>query len=173
MDPKIIKDFLKPEQFEDFQKMFYLPTFPWYLNKVLNENEERQFTHSFFLRQKRNSDFFPFLRPFVKKLNMFILVKAKANLLLKTTKIVEHGFHKDFDLNHVPLLTAVYYVNTNNGYTQLKNGTKIPSLANTIAIFDTQEMHTGSTCTDKDHRIVLNFNYIEGIEEIEGVKDDV
>ena len=120
METKIIKDFLEPEQFKDIKEMFYLPTFPWYLNKILHENEERQFTHSFFLRQKRNSEFFPFLRPFLKKLNMFILVKAKANLLLKTPTIKEHGFHKDFDLNHIPLLTAVYYINTNNGYTKLQ-----------------------------------------------------
>tara|TARA_Y100001973_G_C5138970_1_gene301890 strand:- start:607 stop:1110 length:504 start_codon:yes stop_codon:yes gene_type:complete len=166
MEPKIIKDFLEPKQFEDIKQMFYLPTFPWYLNKVLNENEERQFTHSFYLRQKRNSDFFPFLRPFLKKLNMFILVKAKANLLLKTPTIVEHGFHKDFDLKHIPLLTAVYYINTNNGYTKLKNGTNITSVANTMVVFDTQQLHTGSTCTDEDHRIVLNFNYIEGVKDV-------
>ena len=173
MEPKIIKDFLEPEQFEDIKQMFYLPTFPWYLNKVLEENEDRQFTHSFYLRQKRNSEFFPFLRPFLKKLNMFILVKAKANLLLKTPTVVEHGFHKDFDLPHIPLLTAVYYVNNNNGYTKLQNGTKILSEENSISIFNTQKSHTGSTCTDKEHRLVLNFNYIEGVEEIEGVKDDI
>ena len=127
----------------------------------------------FFLRQKRNSEFFQFLHPFLKKLNMFILVKAKANLLFQANTVVEHGFHKDFDLPHIPLLTAVYYVNTNNGYTKLQNGTKIPSEENSISIFNTQEPHTGSTCTDKEHRLVLNFNYIEGIEGIEGVKDDI
>jgi len=173
MEPKIIKNFLEPEQFKDIKKMFYLSTFPWYFNKVLEETNDRQFTHSFFLRQKRNSEFFQFLRPFLKKLNMFILVKAKANLLFQTDTVVEHGFHKDFDLPHIPLLTAVYYVNTNNGYTKLQNGTKIPSEENSISIFNTQESHTGSTCTDKEHRLVLNFNYIEGIEGIEGVKDDI
>ena len=165
METKIIKDFLEPEQFEDIKKIFYLPTFPWYLNKILNQNEERQFTHSFYLKHKRNSDFFSFLNPFFKKLNMFILVRAKANLLLKTPTIKEHGFNKDLDIPHIPLLTAVYYINTNNGYTKLKNGTKVPSKENSIAIFDTQEFHTGSTCTDKDHRLVLNFNYIEGVED--------
>ena len=123
MEPKIIKNFLEPEQFEDIKKMFYLPTFPWYLDRILEKNEEKQFTHSFFLREKRNSEFFSFLSPFLKKLNMFILVKAKANW------------------------------------------TKIPSKENTMVIFDTHELHTGSTCTDKAHRIVLNFNYIEGVKE--------
>ena len=167
MEPKIIKNFLEPEQFKDIKKMFYLSTFPWYLDRILEKNEEKQFTHSFFLREKRNSEFFSFLSPFLKKLNMFILIKAKANFLIQTDTIIEHGFHKDFDLDHIPILTAVYYINTNNGYTKLKNGTKIPSKENTMVIFDTHELHTGSTCTDKAHRIVLNFNYIEG------VKDDV
>ena len=162
METKIIKDFLEPEQFKDIKEMFYLPTFPWYLNKILHENEERQFTHSFFLKQKRNSDFFPFLRPFLKKLNMFILVKAKANLLFQTDTIIEHGFHKDFNsTKNKKINTGIFYINTNNGYTKFKNNKKIESKENTFIEFNSNKMHTGSSCTNEKKKIVLNFNYIK------------
>ena len=55
--------------------------------------------------------------------------------------------------------TAVFYVNSNNGYTKLKNGTIIKSEENKIAIFDGETEHTGTTCTDEEFRVVVNINY--------------
>ena len=71
--------------------------------------------------------------------------------------------HIDQDIkNNKKLKTAIYYVNTNNGYTKFKkNNKKIISEKNKLIIFDNDLEHTGSTCTDDRLRVVINFNYVE------------
>ncbi len=119
----------------------------------------------FYNAHKPNSYYFDNLIPIFNKLKVKALIKVKANYLWKTDKIIEHGFHtdtaqhiKDHEANWK---TAVYYINTNNGYTKFENGKKIKSKANKLVFFPASVRHTGSTCTDKDERIVLNINYYD------------
>ena len=70
---------------------------------------------------------------------------------------LEHPLHIDNKLKNN--MTAIYYVNTNNGYTRFKNENKIPSEQNKLIIFNTETEHSGTTCTDEPCRIVINFNY--------------
>ena len=72
-------------------------------------------------------------------------------------KIIRHGFHVDF--SYVGSKTAIYYVNSNNGYTEFEDGTKIESIKNRIVIFPSNLKHTGTTCTDRKIRTIVNFNY--------------
>ena len=55
-------------------------------------------------------------------------------------------------------------MNTNNGYTTFKDGTKVDSVANRMIIFDSELDHTGTTCTDQKSRVIINFNFLEGRE---------
>ena len=58
------------------------------------------------------------------------------------------------------LKTAVFYINTNNGYTEFKNGVKVHSVANRVCIFDSNLEHRGTTHSEGGHqRVVVNFNY--------------
>ena len=54
---------------------------------------------------------------------------------------------------------AIYYFNTNNGYTLFENGDKVESIRNRLIMFKSNLRHTGTTCTDKPNRYVLNINY--------------
>ena len=84
----------------------------------------------------------------------------KANLGPKTPKPITCNFHTDVVKSYVGSKTAVYYINTNNGYTLFKKGKKkVKSVENRIVIFDAMEEHTTVTQTDKDVRLVLNINY--------------
>jgi hypothetical protein len=58
------------------------------------------------------------------------------------------------------LKTAVFYLNTNNGYTYFENNEKVLSTENTFVEFDSHIMHGGTTCTDQLKRMMINFNYI-------------
>ena len=58
--------------------------------------------------------------------------------------------------------TAIFYLNTNNGYTLFEDGQRVASVANRIVIFDAALRHTGASCTDADHRLVLNLNFVRG-----------
>ena len=55
-------------------------------------------------------------------------------------------------------MTVVYYLNTCDGYTHFKDGTRVETIENRAVIFNSQVPHGGSTCTNADNRIVLNIN---------------
>ena len=111
------------------------------------------------------SAYFENLVPILEIKNPVSLIRIKANLLIRTPNIVEDGFH--VDMTNVPeekqkqLTTSILYMNTNNGYTKFEDGTKVESVANRFVTFPANMKHTGTSCTDKKIRVVINFNYFE------------
>ena len=81
--------------------------------------------------------------------------RVKANLTLKTSTPEKSLFHSDYK----DMKTAIFYINTNNGYTEFKNGVIVNSVANRLCNFDSNLEHQGVTCTDEKRRVVINFNY--------------
>ena len=157
----IIKDNILKKEDADYIESFLTGThFSWYLNKIVPpENiKDHQMTHIFFDNNRITSDFFNILNPILNYLNPKAIVRIKANLNHKENDINIHGYHTDF--NYENLKTAIYYVNTNNGFTIFKkDGKKILSQKNKIVIFDSNEEHSGTNCTDKPFRLAINFNY--------------
>ena len=70
---------------------------------------------------------------------------------------MRHGFHVDVPWN---CMTGIYYVNSNDGYTEFKeSGTKVESVANRMVTFPSQTLHSGTSCTNATRRIAINFVY--------------
>jgi hypothetical protein len=139
--------------------------FPWYYNEGILALEDTrlnqyQFTHTFYRDSLSLSHNFEILTPIIKKINPVALMRAKANLNPRTEEIFEHGYHTDYDNPPSNQRTAVFYVNTNNGLTVFEDGTKIESVENRLVSFKTSLLHTGTTCTDVNRRVLINFNYI-------------
>jgi len=163
---KVIDNLLDKDSFKRVHDMFYNnENFPWFPTPVLDYKEHKQFVHFFYYDHKPNSIYNEILKPIYNLLGVKALIKVKANYLWKTDKIIEHGFHTD-GAKHIPKddnpdwKTAIFYINTNNGYTKFNIKKKIvKSKANRIVKFPAKIKHTGTTCTDKDERIVLNINY--------------
>ena len=160
---KIIDDFLSPSESYRIENLFLSLNFPWFFGeRVLSDGvlckdlDNYQFAHLFYRDHKFTGQYHSILDPMIVKLKADALIKIKANLNPRTEKIIEHGYHKDFQLD---CLTAVYYVNTNNGYTRFKNGDVVNSVRGRMLIFNSDEYHTGSTCTDQKCRSVINFNF--------------
>jgi hypothetical protein len=158
---KVINNCLKIKETNELEKLLTSNYFPWFCVEgiVFKKENNFQFTHMFYSKYAINSTFFDFIRPILKILNPVSIIKIKANLLTKDTKIIEHTMHVDVTAKGAK--TAIYYVNTNNGYTKFINKKIVNSEKNKLIIFDSQTQHTGTTCTDKNYRIVLNFNYFE------------
>ena len=154
----IIKNLLKKKDFKHLENIIHGKNFPWYLNPVVRPKDKLyQFTHVFYYH-KINSQFFKDLKPVLDILKPRELLRIKANLLFSTPEIVEHGYHLDYKTR--PHQTAILYLNSNNGYTRFRGGKKITSEKNKLVKFDGSLWHTGSSCTNQQHRTVINFNYI-------------
>ena len=71
-------------------------------------------------------------------------------------------FHTDTNgqENEEKMTTAIYYLNTNNGYTEFEDGTKVDSVRNRLVVYPTNTTHRAAGQTDTNKRIVINFNYI-------------
>jgi len=90
--------------------------------------------------------------------NDVLWIRIKANMNPATHEHVQLGqFHQDYEF---PCTTSIFYINTNNGWTEFEDGTKVKSVANRLVTFPSQMNHVGYSCTDEQVRIVVNFNYI-------------
>lgn len=157
-DIKVIDNFIDFESFIRIKKLLTGSNFPWFYQDNVNHANDGffQFTHTFYHNHSPQSRNIEDITPIVNKLEAKALIRIKANLLTKTEKIIKHGYHIDFKFNNT---TGIYYVNTNNGFTEFENGTKIESVENRFVSFPSHFMHSGSSSTDTNQRIVINFNY--------------
>lgn len=169
---KVYDNFIDKPVFEEMRKQ--VMNINWrYGGKVANdfddgpnceEKYDWQMVHMFYKHPFEMSDQFHIINPIVQKINPIIMYRAKLNLNPCTDKIVEHGYHQDYQPEELGKIftSAVYYLNTNNGYTKFEDGTTIPSVENRLITFPSTLNHTGSSCTDTKHRLVLNLVYVEG-----------
>ena len=165
---KVIDNFLKQEEFQFIQQFFYSDNLTWFWNETIaGENDSLnnfQFTHTFF--RTRNpyleNNFSPFghyLKAIFLRLAPMYTLRVKANLRPRTSFPHKSNWHTDIS---VKSLTAIFYIDTNNGYTEFKSGEIINTVENRIVIFDSNLEHRGVSCTDQKRRTVLNINYIPG-----------
>lgn len=140
--------------------------FTWNFNPILggeynifypNEKEPFQFTHCLYEKFSPTSEHFKYINPFIKKLNPKALIRVKLNLTTRSENIIKDKFHNDQNFAHK---VAIFYLNTNNGFTLFEDGNKVNSVENRMLIFDGSLRHLGTNCTDKQRRVVINFNYL-------------
>lgn len=161
---KIFDNFLDYDTFNQIKSVFVGNySFPWYYNEKILSTEDKlvldkfQFTHILYKQnQGICSDFYQFLIPLIDKIDTPLLIKIKANLGTRTNSHIESGMHTDSDLIHK---TAVFYLNTNNGYTLFEDGGKVESLENRLVVFNSNIAHTGVSQTDTNIRCLINLNY--------------
>jgi len=155
---KIINNFINEKKFKILKNKIFNMYFPWYLQEGVNKEKDGyfQFTHVFITEEKLNSEYIDILNLVTEKLKPKKIIRAKLNLLTKTKKIIEHGFHTDLNVN---CNTGILYINSNNGYTKFKNNKIIRSEENKFVFFKSKVEHTGTSCTDENYRVVLNLNY--------------
>ena len=166
---KIEDNFLEQKEFDNLQIVIMGEIFTWnYITRIDSGDDvdKFQFTHMFYFNNAPTSPFLEILTPIIKKIDPITLGKIKANLLTRTPNIIENTFHVDGDATYdeeklKQLTTSIFYVNTNNGYTKFEDGTKVESVANKMVTFPTNMKHTGTSCTDEQTRVVINFNYFK------------
>lgn len=169
MNYHIVDDFM-PEEFHN--KIWNLVTgqrFPWFYGSKTNHDDsspyikqednldDYHFIHHFYDKDQPVSPFFgEFIVPILFELGALSSIRIKANWHPRTETIYENPLHKDYPFEHKG---AVYYLNTNDGYTLFEDGTKVESIANRILLFDSFKYHRSTTCTNASGRFNINFNY--------------
>jgi hypothetical protein len=162
IENKIIDNFLSEEEYLKIKYMMLddWRNFPWFYTPsvaTLNDNDI-YFVHTFQEKQYNlQSPTLNNLTPILKKMNIDDLWRVKGNLFPNQNKFIEHDAHIDYNEPHQ---AAIYYINTNNGYTKLKDGTKVDSVANRLLLFNGSEYHSSTNCTNDKIRVNINFNYI-------------
>ena len=156
---EVIDNFLPSTIFYNLQKNIMSSEFPWYYNDFIltprNYEKDYQFTHQFVNPDTGCQDYYYLIEPCVKQLRMSNIKRIKANLNTRTIFHKSGGFHTDYP----NMLTSIFYVNTNNGWTKFKGGDKIKCVENRMVIFDSNIEHSGFSCTNQKRKIVVNFNY--------------
>ena len=122
--------------------------FPWYFNPTVVTAPPKidtyfQFTHFFYRKGMWCSDHSWVLKPILEKIKPLSILRIKANLNPRETKHIEHGFHNDFAFtDNAKITTAIFYVNTNNGYTLFENGDKVKSVKQILGVSFLQQENT-------------------------------
>ena len=166
MKPVVIDNFLDEQSFRNLQNVILGNDFTWfYINAIDYSNEEGdkfQFFHAFFKEDIGvNSHQYGILSNILNKIKPKDIFRIKANLLTRTSKIEVNTFHSDIVyLGILPWTTSIFYINTNNGYTEFETGAKVESIENRMVVFPAEMKHRGTSCTDKKIRVVINFNYL-------------
>ena len=156
-----LDNFLEREDFLRINNTMLNPEFPWFYNPFVDDENEHgdnyQFTHTFYKAPNgNNSEHIHILNPLFEKLKASLLVRVKANLNPRAVNPQLGTFHRDvkYDCH-----TAIYYVNSNNGYTEFEDGSIVESVENRIVIFRSDKLHTGRNCNDENARVIINLNY--------------
>ena len=163
MNYEIIDNFLSEKSYKKIQETVSNNYFPWFLqNKINNFQKDNvfnyYFSHTFFDNEKINSDAFNIWEELLSKIKFKNLIRVKANLYPRTDTILEHEKHLDYTENGI---TSLYYINTNNGFTNLNDEIKVSSISNRFLKFNNNVLHNSSTCTDQKYRLTVVINYIE------------
>ena len=182
---KIEDNYLKQKDFDDIQELFLGNNLFWYFKyrfydsgsdyrPTLNPNTGPlamdndkldcfSFIHTFYEGIAPQSPFFERLHSILELLQPTSIMKIRANLITRLPNIVENPFHSDLselsEEKQKQWMTSIFYVNTNDGYTMFEDGTKVESVANRMLSFPANMKHTGTSCTNIQTRILINFNY--------------
>ena len=134
--------------------------FPVYFRRDVStpgSDDGMYFIHTFFNHEYGESQFLPIVIPLLNKLNAKTLLRVQYNLYPKTFFRHKHGWHTDFNIENKGL---IYYLNTNNGRTDIRNVGRVKSVKNRALFFNPQDKHRSTTCTDKHFRANIIINYL-------------
>lgn len=168
MTIKVIKNVLTESTHKNILSVVQADDVCWYKGQVLDSNtKDYQFSHTLYLDHNVTSTLFDTFKPLFRELQIVAFHRLRLNCNIRQTENrILGGFHIDIGDEkkqpHANLTTAIYYLNTTDGKTLIKENNKVKEIeceANSVIIFPNTFEHTGTTHTDKQFRYVLNLNY--------------
>ena len=182
---KIQDNFLPKEEFVILRDTLLGQPFPWYFNTIIvDADDDRETSPGFLVHQIYNTNiprspyFNSHFIPLLEALDVDVLLRIQINLNWRLPKPFFCRFHVDRQRLMgedfiAQWFTSIFYINTNNGYTELETGEKIESVANRLVTYPLNIMHRGVTQTDTQQRVLINFNYLSDVEERESLYENM
>ena len=178
MPIQITDNFLSPDQHKKLSNFLLKDGLcEWKYNdrkvseKNIDDKSDYQFTHLFYTfhsltgtARHITSNQIDILIPLLNKIRFISLHRIKANLEPIKPQRTYSKFHYDVQMDGKPcpaMTTGIYYINSNNGYTEFETGDKVNSVANRFVKFPSDIKHRGVSQVDTKVRCVLNLNYFE------------
>jgi hypothetical protein len=168
---KIIDNYLGKEENEWMKASMLDRNFPWSIHTKTGKPDldgygvsplDNQVCHYFVDNNIVASQHLNVIQKITNKFNAKKICRVKANCELARDRAWKSRFHWDQEYkDRVPMhqvTNAIYYLNSNNGYTEFKDGVKVESVCDRLLIFSNNMMHRGVSQTDCMYRIVINFN---------------
>jgi len=176
----IIDNFLDEEILKNLGSFILNGNFRWtcgpsllekdYVDILMDPLYDRQLVNLIYSKHVNNSknareqeSDYKIIIPFLKKLNITTkqLTRVKVNGNLCKESVMRSGWHTDVTVEESGNgMTAIYYINTNNGKTLFKTGEEIESIENRLVIFPNNFSHTPQYQTDCPIRAVININWL-------------
>lgn len=162
MNYKIIDNALSKNDFKKIKDFVFNDNFSWSFSGKIGSDEEKLPIHRsyYFVHHFWNGIYvqpeIELLVPVLNLLKVKSVIKIKANLYPSTDKVYNHGVHIDQPYPHHG---AILYLNTNDGFTVMEGEKKVESVENRILVFDSSKPHNSTSCTDKQCRVNINFNF--------------
>jgi hypothetical protein len=175
---RVVDNFLPAADLDLLRSAVLTRQFEWYYvddpnfeEGICNDPERPsilQFVHPFFIASGHDvahlNDYgecphLYLLDPILRRLDIGELIRVKMNLGVRDPSPRPAALHSDYP----DMTTAVFYLNTTNGYTEFADGTRVAGIGNRLVEFDSNLEHTGVTHTDAQVRLVLNVNYRTGV----------
>lgn len=164
---KIIDDALDLDYFTYLRNVMWSDEFPWFMSEGYANTSTDQLnlgfklTHNFYHGFNIRSNFFELLTPLLEIMQPKAFIRVQGVVTPRADELVKTGYHTDT----IDCVTAIYYLNTNNGSLHFKDGPEVKALENRLVIFNSNLRHSGTKCTDDDRRTFINFNYYERLEK--------
>ena len=171
-DIKVCDNFCDEEVFNNFCELLDSEDFTWSYDpsSVGDGDNFPQLVHLFFCAEslKPCSLWYDNVIDLIQESNIQTVGRIKLNGTFKEDKLKAKRFHRDFhwnigdsDFSHLRIM--ILHLNTNNGYTLIKDTDdeiyRIKSVANRAIMFPNSYYHAGTNCTDEPLRKVLNVVY--------------
>ena len=154
----VVDNFLSQSEYENLYCKIMSPTFNWnfFPGVAIIPDEHYYFCNTLFNGGQIKNSHYDIVTPILNNFEHKKIMRIKVNSYPQTSSIIKHNFHTDYDRSFNGLL---YYLNTNDGYTEFEDGKIVKSVCNRALFFDTFVPHRSTNCTDSKLRVTININY--------------
>ena len=158
-DHIVIDDYLPNDLFAQLKESINSEWFPWYKVEHVaysDDDSDFYFIHKFLEPYAIKSEHANVVWDIIKYVQPKAVMRCRALCYPSKENLIEHAQHMDAPFPHN---TLILYLNSNDGFTRLADGTIVESVENRALIINGGNFHNSTNCTNTKHRLVFTINY--------------